>query len=135
MDKKTTLAALAFCLATGRAFGASSEIDLKTLQLLKEEGVSTEEFERAFLGKHAPGAQPKSLGNYSDFSVSDGNYSDFSISDANYSDFSISDGNYSDFSISAQNYSDFSLSGDAVTVSSNHPIPAPQVKKNDKASN
>lgn len=141
MDKKTTLAALAFCLATGRTVAAQQQaIDLKTLQLLQEEGVSTEEFERAFLGRHAKGEKPASLTTYSSFSLSDSNYSSFSLSDANYSSFSLSAANYSSFSLSDSNYSSFSLSdssyssfsltGNAVTVNErNGEIPSPKIAK------
>jgi len=108
MDKKHVLAALALCLgATGQAFADSKDLDIRTLKLLEEEGISPAEFKASFHVKEGKG-------NYSNFSISDGNYSNFSISDANYSNFSISDGNYSNFSISDSNYSNFSISGSSV---------------------
>lgn len=109
MDKKTTLATLAFCLTTTQAHGstASSDVaahdaDLRTLQILEEESIPYEEFQIAV----KPGS-----GNYSRHSISSGNYSRHSISSSNYSRHSISSGNYSRHSISSSNYSRHSISG------------------------
>lgn len=117
MDKKTTLATIAFCLSTAQAYGSTQEVDLQTLQLLQEERVSVEEFNQAY--------RPSAGGNYSRFSISDGNYSRFSISNSNYSRFSISDGNYSRFSISDSNYSRFSISGAMPPMNAEGAIPQP----------
>lgn len=119
MDKKTTLATLAFCLSTAQAWGTSHEVDLQTLQLLEEESISYEEFNLAY--------KPSVGGNYSRHSISDGNYSRHSISSGNYSRHSISDGNYSRHSISSSNYSRHSISGFMPAMDGEGVIPAPIV--------
>jgi hypothetical protein len=127
MDKKQVLAALALCLGTtGQAYADSKDLDIRTLKLLQEEGISPAEFKASFHVKEGNG-------NYSNFSISDGNYSNFSISSGNYSNFSISDGNYSNFSISDANYSNFSISGTSVIVKDDgvHEIPSPDLTGSD----
>lgn len=105
MDKKKTLATLAFCLSTSQVCVANDYVDLRTLQILEEEGISYEEF------LLQNGTAETSAGNYSRHSISTGNYSRHSISNANYSRHSISAGNYSRHSISNANYSRHSISG------------------------
>ena len=126
MDKKQTILTLAMALGTSQIAAASTDVDLRTLQLLKEEGISYDEFTRQMA------ATPMG-GNYSNFSISDGNYSNFSISDSNYSNFSISDGNYSNFSISSSNYSNFSISGRAPALKETREMPAPLMPANQAA--
>ena len=125
MDKKATLATLAFCLGAGQAHAASGparEVDLRTLQLLEEESISYEEFQIA--------VQPMGRGTYSNHSISSGNYSNHSISSANYSNHSISAGNYSNHSISSATYSNHSLSGAPFSLrETGMNIPGPVVDK------
>ena len=120
MDSKQTLAALAILLGGTQVAAAADNVDLRTLQLLREEGVSFEEFEEGMFS-------PQARGNYSNHSISSGNYSNHSISSANYSNHSISDGNYSNHSISAANYSNHSISGRVMPLSRRGEIPAPVV--------
>lgn len=120
MDSKQTLAALAILLGGTQVAAASDNLDLRTLQLLQEEGISADEFEAQMFA-------PQARGNYSNHSISDANYSNHSISNANYSNHSISEGNYSNHSISAANYSNHSISGRVVPLTRRGDIPAPTI--------
>jgi hypothetical protein len=121
MDKKTTLATLAFCLGAGQAHAATGparEVDLRTLQLLAEESISYDEFQLA--------VQTNGSGTYSNHSISSGTYSNHSISSATYSNHSISSGTYSNHSISAATYSNHSISGAPFSLrDTNVEIPGP----------
>ena len=118
MDSKQTLAALAILLGGTQVAAAADNVDLRSLQLLQEEGVSPEEFEAEMFS-------PQARGNYSSHSISSGNYSSHSISSANYSSHSISAGNYSSHSISSATYSSHSISGRVVPLTREGAIPAP----------
>ena len=91
------------------------DIDLESLQLMQETGISFEEFDRTMLGRN------NDTGNYSAHGISDGNYSAHGISSGNYSAHGISDGNYSAHGISNGNYSAHGVSG--VTLDINHAAP------------
>jgi len=105
------LAALGACIVAsqGSPVFASQEVDLQTLQLLREESISEKEFYDSYRKSWPNG--PQSSGNYSRMGISDGNYSRMGISSANYSRMGISDGNYSRMGISNGNYSRMSISG------------------------
>jgi hypothetical protein len=139
MDKKTTsqsaLAALALCVAAaGQAAPAvaSEEIDLQTLQLLREESISEQEFYAAY-AKGPQGLSPG--GNYSRIGITAGNYSRIGITSNNYSRIGITSSNYSRIGITSGNYSRIGLSGSPMFTEdgSGAALPAPSATFEDEA--
>lgn len=126
MDKKKTLATLAFCISAGQAHAAGNDVDLQTLQLLDEESISYQNYQTI-----SGTAQPNA-GNYSRHGISSGNYSRHGISAGNYSRHGISAGNYSRHGISAGSYSRHGISGAPMSVNTSATmIPAPIVETDD----
>lgn len=111
MEKKShkagsqkALAALALALSAGHAAPAiADEVDLRTLQLLKEESISEQAFYAAY-GKR-PSPRKNGGGSYSRGGLSSGNYSRGGLSSSNYSRGGLSAASYSRGGLSASNYS------------------------------
>lgn len=104
------LAALALCMAAANSAPAlaQDEVDLQSLQLLREESISEAEFYAAYAKNPQAFA---SGGNYSRSGISSGNYSRSGISSGNYSRSGISAANYSRSGLSSGNYSRSGISG------------------------
>jgi len=126
---------LKILMATAMVFGAGSvnsqaqnpsgkELDLESLQLLQENGISFEEFDHAMVGPQA------SSGNYSAHGISSGNYSAHGISSGNYAAHGISSGNYSAHGLSSGNYSAHGVSSGSMLHVNREAknIPSPEVR-------
>lgn len=108
-DTQKALAALALTLSAVNAAPAfADEVDLQSLQLLREESISEADFYAAY--QKNPQAFASS-GNYSRSGISAGNYSRSGISAGNYSRSGISAGNYSRSGLSSSSYSRSGVSG------------------------
>lgn len=109
-DTQKALAALALCVAAAQSAPAlaQDEVDLQTLQLLREESISEADFYAAYAKNPAAFA---SNGNYSRSGISSGNYSRSGISSGNYSRSGISSANYSRSGLSSGSYSRSGISG------------------------
>lgn len=125
---QSALAALAICMAAshGAPALANDEVDLQSLQLLREESISEDEFYAAYAKQ---GPRVMAAGNYSRMGISSGNYSRMGISSGNYSRMGISSSNYSRMGISGGNYSRMGISGSPAFVEegSGAVMPAPSV--------
>lgn len=135
MKKETSqsaLAALALCMAAAHSAPAlASEVDLQSLQLLREESMTEQEFYAAY-AKH-PEAFASS-GNYSRMGISAGNYSRMGLSSGNYSRMGVSSGNYSRMGLSGSQYSRMGVSGAPLFMEqgSGATMPAPSVSFEDE---